>query len=163
MLQHRVLFWGVLGAMAFRAALIVGGVALLERFEQLTYVFGAFLVLTGVRMLVNPGRAAHLAQSRLIQAIRRIVPATDDYRGVAFFVREGGRSLATPLFFVLVLVEVTDVVFALDSIPAILAITTDPFVVFSPRTSSPSSVSGRCTSCWPPGCTASRTSPSASP
>ena len=130
-LQHRVLFWGVVGALVLRAAFILAGAALLDRFHAAVYVFGAFLVLTGVRMArrteshVDPGR------NPLVRLLRRALPVTDDYRGARFFVRENGVRLATPLFAVLVAVETTDVLFAVDSIPAVFAVTADPFLVFT--------------------------------
>lgn len=130
-LQHRVLFWGIIGAVVLRASMIVGGIALLERFHWLIYVFGGFLVVTGVRMLARDEDDARPDQGALFVAFRRLVRSTSDFRGSAFFVLEGGKWLATPLFMVLVLVEFTDVVFALDSIPAIFAVTKDPFIVFS--------------------------------
>lgn len=129
--QHRVLFWGVFGALVLRAGFIFAGAALLERFHWLMYVFGAFLLATGVRMLVQKDGDADVTDNRFYRWIRRVVPATDGYRGDAFFSREGGRLLATPMFFVLVLIELVDLLFAVDSIPAIFAITTDPFVVFT--------------------------------
>ena len=130
-LQHRVLFWGIIGAVVLRAAMIVGGIALLERFHWLIYVFGGFLIVTGARMLIGGDDEAHPERSSIFVAFRRFVRSTSDFRGAAFFVREGGKWLATPLFLVLVLVEFTDVIFALDSIPAIFAVTKDPFIVFS--------------------------------
>lgn len=130
-LQHRVLFWGVLGAVLMRAAMIVGGTALLERFHWLIYLFGGFLVLTGIRMLVKTESEDHPENSRVLNLLRRVLPTTTDFHGDRFFIREAGRRLATPLFLVLILVEFTDVVFALDSIPAIFSVTTDPFLVFS--------------------------------
>ncbi len=130
-LQHRVLFWGIIGAVVLRAAMIVGGIALLDRFHWLIYVFGGFLVFTGARMLFGGDDEAHPERSSIFVAFRRFVPSTPEFRGSSFFVSEAGKWLATPLFLVLVLVEFTDVVFALDSIPAIFAVTKDPFIVFS--------------------------------
>lgn len=130
-LQHRVLFWGILGAVVLRAAMIVGGIALLAQFHWLIYVFGGFLILTGVKMLVSSDAEAHPERSSLFKLFRRVVPSTDEFHGDAFFIVKAGRRLATPLFLVLILVEFTDVVFALDSIPAILSVTSDPFIVFS--------------------------------
>jgi tellurite resistance protein TerC len=129
--QHRVLFWGILGALLMRAAFIVAGAALLERFHWVVYLFGAFLVFTGVRLLrgsaveVDPGR------NLVYRLFKRIVPTVHEYHGPAFTVVEGGRRFATPLLVVVVVVEATDVVFALDSIPAIFAVTTDPFIVYT--------------------------------
>ena len=131
MYQHRVLFWGIIGAVVLRAAMIVGGMALLDRFHWLIYVFGGFLILTGVRMLVSTDAEAHPERSPAFKMFRRVVPSTSSFHGDSFFVRQAGKWLATPLFLVLILVEFTDVVFALDSIPAILSVTDDPFIVFS--------------------------------
>ena len=130
--QHRVLFYGVLGALAMRAAFIFAGSALIMRFHWVLYVFGALLLLTGVRMLTaHSGPPEDVSKNRLLAVLRRWVPSTEGYRGDAFFTVENGRRLATPLFFVLVLIEVADLVFAVDSIPAIFAVTTDPFIVFT--------------------------------
>ena len=126
-----MLFWGIIGAVVLRAAMIVGGIALLDRFHWLIYVFGGFLVFTGARMLFGGDDEAHPERSSIFIAFRRFVPSTPEFRGSSFFVSEAGKWLATPLFLVLVLVEFTDVVFALDSIPAIFAVTKDPFIVFS--------------------------------
>lgn len=130
-LQHRVLFWGILGAVVLRAAMIAGGIALLTQFHWLIYIFGGFLILTGVKMLVTTDAEAHPERSYLFKLFRRVVPSTSEFHGDSFFIVKAGRRLATPLFMVLVLVEFTDVVFALDSIPAILSVTNDPFIVFS--------------------------------
>jgi len=129
--QHKVLFWGILGALVMRAALIVAGAAVLEAFHWLIYVFGAFLVFTGVKMLVTVGQEPNLEQNRVNRFMRRHFRVTDGYEGDRFFVRRNGLLHITPLFIVLVLIEFTDVVFALDSIPAIFAITTDPFIVYT--------------------------------
>lgn len=130
-LQHRVLFWGVLGALVLRGAFIFAGAALIAQFHVLLYVFGGFLLFTGVRMLARGDDHADVTDNRFYQWIRRLIPATDAYRGDAFWVVEGGRRLATPLFLVLVLIEIVDLIFAVDSIPAVFAITTDPFIVFT--------------------------------
>ncbi len=131
--QHRVLFWGILSALILRAAMIFAGVALLERFHWLIYVFGAFLVVTGVKLYLDfrKGKEEHPEESRFLALVRRTVPSTSKLDGPHFFTQENGRWLATPLFMALVLVEVTDVIFALDSIPAIFAVTRDPFIVFT--------------------------------
>jgi tellurite resistance protein TerC len=131
--QHRVLFWGILSALVLRAAMIFAGVALLERFHWLIYVFGAFLVVTGVKLYLDfrKGKEEHPEQSRFLEWVRRVLPTTTQLDGPHFFHKEAGRWLATPLFMSLVLVEVTDVIFALDSIPAIFAVTRDPFIVFT--------------------------------
>lgn len=129
--QHRVLFWGVIGALIMRGILIGLGAILLQRFHWLIYVFGAFLIFTGIRLLGREGEEPHPEKSPLIQMLRRVLPMTGQYHGKHFFVREGGRFLATPLLLVLVIVEVSDLIFAFDSIPAIFAVTSDPFLVFT--------------------------------
>ncbi len=129
--QHRVLFWGILGALVFRAAFIAAGAALLERFEFMFYVFGAFLVYTGIRMARHGEVEIHPENNPVLNAVRRVVRLTPDYHGPAFFIREAGRRLATPLLAVLVVVETTDIVFAVDSIPAIFGVTREPFLVFT--------------------------------
>ena len=129
--QHRVLFWGVLGAMVMRAVFIAAGVTLIEKFEFVIYILGAFLVLTGIKMALSAGTEVHPERNFVLKLVRRFVPITEDYVEGRFFTRVNGRRFATPLFIVLVFVETTDVVFAVDSIPAILAITTDSFLVYS--------------------------------
>ncbi len=129
--QHRVLFWGILSALVLRGAMIAAGAALLQRFHGISYVFGGFLVLTGVKLFLARGAVAHPEQSAVFRALRRLVPATPRLDGNRFFTLEGGKRVATPLFFALALIEFTDVVFAVDSIPAIFAITRDPFIVFT--------------------------------
>lgn len=130
-LQHRVLFWGILGAVLMRGLFIWAGVALINQFHWIMYLFGAFLLITGVRLLLGSEPAQHPEQSRALRWMRRVIPSTSDYRGSKFMVREGGKVLATPLLFVLVTVEFTDVIFATDSIPAIFGVTRDPFIIFS--------------------------------
>ena len=129
--QHRVLFYGVLGALVMRTLLIGAGATLIAEFSWILYVFGAFLVVTGWRMAVSRNSHSDPGNSRLVRVIRRVVPTTDDYHGQRFWIRQGGKWVATPLFTVLVLIEVTDVIFAVDSIPAIFAVTSDPFIVFT--------------------------------
>src|SRR5512135_520114 len=129
--QHRVLFWGILSALVMRGAMIAAGSALLARFHWIIYVFGAFLVLTGVKLLLARGAADHPERSAAFRLLRRIVPASPTLDGNRFFTRQGGKWLATPLFFALALVEITDVIFAVDSIPAIFAVTDDPYIVFT--------------------------------
>lgn len=129
--QHRVLFWGVLGAMVMRAVFIAAGVTLIEKFEFVIYILGAFLVLTGIKMALSAETEVHPERNFILKLVRRFVPVTEDYVEGRFFTRVNGRRFATPLFIVLVFVETTDVVFAVDSIPAILAITTDSFLVYS--------------------------------
>ena len=129
--QHKVLFWGILGAIVLRAAFILGGLALLERFHWLMYVFGALLVLTGLNMMRNKDRETDPAKNWVIRLFRRWFPVTDDYNEGKFFTRRGGLLAATPLFVALLAIESSDIVFAVDSIPAIFAITRDPFIVFT--------------------------------
>lgn len=129
--QHKVLFWGILGALVMRALFIASGVALIERFHWIIYVFGAFLILTGVKMAWQKDKEIHPEKNPLLRLFRRLMPVTDRYHGGAFFVKQAGGSFATPLFVVLLLVETTDLIFAVDSIPAILAITLDPFIVYT--------------------------------
>jgi tellurite resistance protein TerC len=129
--QHRVLFWGVLGALVMRAILIALGISLIQRFHWVIYVFGAFLILTGVKMVLNKDKEIDPERNPALRIFRRFVPVTDDYRGGKFFVKQGGRYFATPMLIVLLIVETTDIIFAVDSIPAILAITLDPFIIYS--------------------------------
>ncbi len=129
--QHRVLFWGIFGALALRAIFVFAGVALLNRFEWLMFVFGAFLIYTAVRVARDTEHEIHPEDNPLLKLVRRLIPVSSSYDGQKLFTRATGRRLATPLFVVLVLIEATDVVFAVDSVPAILAISRDQFVVFS--------------------------------
>lgn len=130
-LQRRVLLYGVLGAIFMRIGMILAGVWLLTQFVWMFYVLGAFLVLSGARMLAVAGRQPDIAQNPLVRFMRATMRITKDYHGQAFFVRIDGLRYATPMFVVLLMIEATDVVFAVDSIPAIFAITTDPFIVFT--------------------------------
>ena len=129
--QHRVLFWGIVTALVLRALMIVGGTALLQKFHWLIYVFGGFLVVTGVRLFFHGEEEHHPERSFAFRMFRRLLPTTPRMQGHAFFLKEGGRWLATPLLLALLLIEVSDVVFALDSIPAIFGVTLDPFIVFT--------------------------------
>ncbi len=129
--QHRVLFWGILGALVMRAIFIVAGAALLERFHWIIYVFGAFLLFTGIKMAIYRNQEMHPEHNPVLKLVRRMMPVTNDYEGDHFFVRKAGVLMATPLFLVLVLVETTDLIFAVDSIPAIFAVTRDPFIVYT--------------------------------
>ncbi len=129
--QHRVLFLGVLGALVFRGVFIAAGSAIIASFSAVLYLFAAFLVWTGYRMLRSSEEHLDPAESRTLRLFRRVVPMTDAYHGQRLLVRRGGVLLATPLLAVLVLVEVTDIVFAVDSIPAIFAVTDEPFLVFT--------------------------------
>ena len=142
--QHRVLFYGVLGAQIFRAIFIFAGVALIERFEFVIYIFGAFLIYSGLKMLRHDGEPIAPEDNRTLKLLRRVIPISDSYDGAKLFTRDGsvggvpqpGKRLATPLFAVLVLIEVSDLVFAVDSIPAVIGIfptvdDVDPFIVFT--------------------------------
>ncbi len=130
-LQHRLLFWGVAGAVLMRAAFVFAGVAALEAFHGLIYVFAAILFFTGIKLLLSKGHEEHPERNLLFRLFQRVVPSTPQWRGPAFWVRDNGRWLATPMLSVLVLIEITDLVFAIDSIPAIFAITRDPFIVLT--------------------------------
>lgn len=129
--QHKILFWGVLGAIVMRAIFIVAGVALIAKFHWIIYVFGAFLVFTGIKMVFTKDKEMHPEKNPLIRLLRRFMPISNDYEGGKFLIMRSGIIMATPLMVVLLVIETTDVIFAVDSIPAILAITTDPFIVFS--------------------------------
>jgi TerC family integral membrane protein len=129
--QYRVLFWGVVGALVLRAIFILLGAELLERYDWMVYVFGAFLIYTGIRMARHSNQAVHPERNPVLRFLRRLLPMTSGYRGQRFFVREKGALMATPLLAVLIAVETTDVIFAVDSIPAIFAITTNTFVVWT--------------------------------
>ena len=129
--QHRVLFWGILGALALRALFVGLGAALIASFHWVLYLFGAFLVITGIKMLVARNQGFDPRNNPLFRLFRKAVPAVETYHGPAFTVVEGGRRYATPLLLVLVAVELTDLVFAVDSVPAIFAVTRDPFIVFT--------------------------------
>jgi len=129
--QHRVLFWGILGALLMRGTLIVVGAALLKEFHWIIYVFGAFLIFTGIRMALHRNEEMHPEQNPLVRLLRKVIPVTEDYEGDHFFIRRAGRLMATPLFLVLVLIEATDLIFAVDSIPAIFAVTQETFIVYT--------------------------------
>jgi tellurite resistance protein TerC len=129
--QHKVLFWGVLGALVMRAAMIALGAALIAKFSWIIYLFGAFLILTGIKMVLKREEEIHPERNPVVRLFKRLMPVTSDYRGDKFFVRENGLRHATPLFVVLLLIEFSDLIFAVDSIPAIFAVTTDPFIVYT--------------------------------
>jgi tellurite resistance protein TerC len=129
--QHRVLFWGILGALLMRGAMIAVGAALVVKFSWVIYVFGGFLIYSGIKMLVADDKLDSVTNGFIARTVRKIIPVTRRLYGGRFFLRTRGLLLATPLLLVLVLVEICDVVFAVDSIPAIFAITTDPFIVFT--------------------------------
>ncbi len=129
--QHRVLFWGILGAIVFRALMIVFGVALINQFDWIVYIFGAFLIYTAYKMWKSDGTEFNPKKSFIFKKMRKFFPYTPFMNGDKFFIRRMGIRVATPLFMALIIIELTDILFALDSIPAILAITADPFIVFS--------------------------------
>jgi len=129
--QHRVLFWGIFGALIMRAVFIFAGVAIIERFEWVLYLFGAFLLFTAVKMLAGSDDEIDPSNSRVLKVVSRVVPTSDQLDGARLFTRVNGKRLATPLFVVLLLVEATDVLFAVDSVPAVLAVSHEQFLVFS--------------------------------
>lgn len=130
-LQHRVLFWGILGAIVLRFFFIVIGSALIQEFHWIMYVFGAFLVFTGIKLILRLDAEIRPEKNPMLRLFKRIVPSVGEYQGAKFFIRLEGRTVATPLFMVLVVVEVSDIVFAIDSIPAVFAITSDPIIVYT--------------------------------
>ncbi len=131
MYQHRVLFWGIIGALMMRATLIGVGALLLKEFHWVIYLFGGFLIFTGVRMALHRNEEMHPEKNPLVKLLRKIMPVTENYHGDKFFIRQAGILMATPLFLVLLLVESTDLIFAVDSIPAIFAVTNDTFIIYT--------------------------------
>ncbi|NQU09723.1 TerC family protein [bacterium] len=129
--QHKVLFWGILGALVMRLAFILTGVALIHRFEWVIYIFGLILIVSGVKMALEKTKEIHPERNPVLRLFCRFMPVSDRLDGPRFLTRQAGRRVATPLLVVLLVVETTDVVFAVDSIPAVLAITTDPFIVYT--------------------------------
>lgn len=129
--QHRVLFWGIIGALLMRGIMIGLGAALIKEFHWIIYIFGAFLIFTGIRMAFHKNEEVHPENNPLVRLLRRIMPVTENYENDKFFVRRAGVLMATPLFLVLLMVESTDLIFAVDSIPAIFAVTQDPFLVYT--------------------------------
>ncbi len=129
--QHKVLFWGIVGAVIMRAFMITVGVVLIHLVHWVVYVFGLFLIMTGVHMGFQRDEQVHPERNPVFRLVRRLVPMTKDYQGDRFWLRRRGAWIATPLLLVLAVIESTDVVFAVDSVPAVLAITTDPFIVFT--------------------------------
>ncbi len=129
--QHRVLFWGIIGALIMRGILIAVGAVLLKEFHWIIYIFGGFLIFTGIRMAFHRDEEIHPENNPLIKLFRRLMPVSAIYAGDKFFIRQAGVLMATPLFLVLLIVESTDLVFALDSIPAIFAVTNDPFIIYT--------------------------------
>ncbi|MFU8813215.1 MAG: TerC family protein [Balneolaceae bacterium] len=129
--QHKVLFWGIFGALVFRFIFIFAGVALIERFHWMIYLFGAFLVFTGIKLAFEKDKEIRPERNPILKLVRRFIPITKEYHGQNFFIRKRGRLIATPMFVVLIVIETTDIVFAVDSIPAIMAITRDTFIIYS--------------------------------
>ena len=129
--QHKVLFWGIFGALVLRAIFIALGIALIHQFHWMVYVFGAFLVFTGLKLAVEKDKEIHPEKNIILRLFRKLMPVTENDEGAKFFLRRNKKLLATPLFIVLLVVETTDVIFAVDSIPAILAITSDSFIVYT--------------------------------
>lgn len=129
--QHRVLFWGILGALLMRGLLIIIGAALIKEFHWIIYLFGGFLIFTGIKMLLHRNETLRPERNPLLRLFRRLMPVTSAYEGDKFFVRRAGLLMVTPLFLVLLLIESTDLIFAVDSIPAIFAVTQDPFLIYT--------------------------------
>lgn len=129
--QHKVLFWGIIGALIMRSIFIFAGVALINKFHWIIYIFGAFLIFTGAKMLFQKDEKMDPNKNPLVKLFKRFYPVTDTMHGDRFFVKINAKTFATPLFVVLLLVEFTDLIFAVDSIPAIMAITSDPFIIFT--------------------------------
>ncbi len=129
--QYTVLVWGIIGALIFRGLFIVGGVALINRFHWIIYLFGAFLIYIGLRMIKGEGAEVEPEKNIALRIVRRWLPVTSNFEGRRFFVRREGKVWATPLLVVLVVIETTDILFAVDSVPAVLAISRDPFIVYS--------------------------------
>lgn len=128
---HKVLFWGVLGALVMRALFIFAGVVLIQQFHWIIYIFGALLIITGIKLAFQEEHEVHPEKNFILRIFRKFVPITPTYEDGHFFVKKEGRYFATPLFVVLIVIETTDIMFAIDSVPAILAITTDPFIVYT--------------------------------
>ncbi len=129
--QHRVLFWGIFGALALRAIFIFAGVALIERFDWILYLFGAFLLYTAAKLVFSDNDHVDPGESKFLKIVNRFVPSTDEFDGQKMFTKKNGKRLATPLFAVLMLIEATDVIFAVDSVPAVLAVSNEQFIVFA--------------------------------
>lgn len=129
--QHRVLLYGVLGALVLRAVMIFIGAALVRQFEWILYLFGAFLLYTGIRMMKSEDDEEDLSGNRLLGVVKKIIPVGSEFHGDKFLTIENGKKIATPLFLVLIMIELSDVIFAVDSIPAVFAVTTDPFIVLT--------------------------------
>ncbi len=129
--QHRVLLYGVFGAIVLRALMIFIGAALVQRFEWILYIFGAFLVYTGIHMMKPESEEEDLSQNKILGWLKKVIPVSHQFEGEKFFTVENGKRIATPLLLVLIMIELSDVIFAVDSIPAVFAVTTDPFIVLT--------------------------------
>ena len=129
--QHKVLFWGILGALVMRAIFIALGVTLIQKFHWIIYIFGGFLIFTGVKMALEKDKEIHPEKNPVLKLFRKLMPVTQQYEEDKFFIKRDGVLMTTPLFVVLLVVETTDVIFAVDSIPAVLAVTLDPFIVYT--------------------------------
>jgi len=129
--QHKVLFWGIVGALIMRVIFIFAGVALLEKFHWTIYIFGAFLIFTGIKMLFDKDKKIEPDKNPVIKFFKKIIPTTTELHGDKFFIKQNNKNYATPLFIVLIMIEITDLIFAVDSIPAILAVTQDHFIVYT--------------------------------
>ncbi|NJD77340.1 MAG: TerC family protein [Candidatus Methanoperedens sp.] len=129
--QHKILFWGILGALVMRAIFIAAGITLIEQFHAIIYIFGAFLIITGIKMALHGDKKIDPEKNPVLRYFRKLMPVTENYEDDKFFVKRAGKYFATPMFIVLLVVESTDVLFAVDSIPAVLAITTDAFIVYT--------------------------------
>jgi tellurite resistance protein TerC len=129
--QHKVLFWGIFGALIMRVIFIFAGIELIHKFHWLIYVFGGFLIFTGIRMVFSNDKPVNLEENPLVRLVRRMFPVTESFEGDKFFVKRAGKTWATPLFIVVMLIEGTDLIFAVDSIPAIISISDDPFIVYT--------------------------------
>ncbi len=129
--QHRVLFWGIIGALIFRGVFIGLGAVLIAKFHWIIYIFGAFLIFTGIKMAWAKDKEIHPESNPVLRLFRKLMPVTNQYHGKLFFIKEAGKWVATPLFLVLLLIETSDIIFAVDSVPAIFAVTEDPFIVYT--------------------------------
>ena len=129
--QHKVLFWGIVGALIMRVIFIFAGVALLEKFHWTIYIFGGILIFTGIKMLFNKDKKIEPDKNPVIKLFKRLIPTTNELHGDKFFIKQNQKNYATPLFVVLIMIEITDLIFAVDSIPAILAVTQDHFIVYT--------------------------------
>jgi tellurite resistance protein TerC len=129
--QHKVLFWGILGALVMRLIFIFAGIELIHKFHWLIYIFGGFLIVTGIRMVISDDKELRPEKNPLVKLARRLFPVTPSFEGDKFFIKRSGKTWATPLFIVVILIEGTDLIFAVDSIPAILAISDNPFIVYT--------------------------------